>query len=109
MKLKTKRDYRRRRHTRLRKRVFGTAERPRLCVCFSNKHIYAQVIDDTAGRTLASASTCGAQAGDLGGVSVEAAGRVGQVAAQKAVEQGIQSVVFDRGGFRFGARMKALA
>src|SRR5690606_36099941 len=93
----TKQAARRRRHFRVRKKVAGTPERPRLAVHRSNKHISAQVIDDQAGRTLASASTLEA---DLrsGSNTVEAAKKIGQLVAERAKAQGITSVVFDRGG-----------
>ncbi len=101
-------DARRRRHTRVRKRVHGTAERPRLAVFRSNKYIYAQVIDDDAGHTLASASsrepTIAAKT-----LSVETAAEVGKLVAARASEAGVDSVVFDRGGYQFHGRIKALA
>jgi len=100
---------RRRRH--IRKSVFGTTERPRLSVFRSDKHIYAQVIDDYAGKTLfAASSTMGDVRGDLkNGGNVEAAKRVGKAIAAKAKEAGITLVAFDRGGRRYHGRVKALA
>lgn len=98
-----------RRHFRLRKKVAGTAARPRLAVHRSNKHIVAQVIDDRAGRTLAAASTLEA---DLRGAStgnIEAATKVGTLVAQRAKAAGIDKVVFDRGGFIYHGRIAALA
>jgi len=98
-----------RRHRRVRKHVRGTAERPRLAVFRSNKHITAQVIDDTAGRTLAAASTTEP---DLRGGSTgnkEAATKVGQLIAQRAKAAGVTRVVFDRGGFLYHGRVAAVA
>ena len=96
------------RHRRVRKRVSGTTERPRLAVFRSNRHIYAQVIDDTTGRTLASAST--AEPAQRGGATatVDAAMAVGQLVGERAKEAGISAVVFDRGGFRYHGRVAAL-
>jgi large subunit ribosomal protein L18 len=105
-------DPRARRHRRVRKKVSGTAERPRLAVFRSNKHIYAQVIDDVAGRTLAAASTedpsLKGTAGGTGG-NVDAATKVGNLVAERAKAAGIEKVVFDRGGFRYHGRVAALA
>jgi len=99
-----------RRHHRIRKKVSGTAARPRLAVFRSNKHIVAQVIDDRAGRTLAAAST---HEGDLrasGGTgNKEAAAAVGRLVAERAKAAGITTVVFDRGGFVYHGRIAALA
>lgn len=103
------RDYMRRvRHRRLRKHISGEAERPRLAVYRSLKHIYAQVIDDRAGHTLAAAST---EDKDLKGTSanVEGAKKVGELLAKRAKEAGIENVVFDRGGYRYHGRVKSLA
>jgi large subunit ribosomal protein L18 len=102
---------RQRRHNRVRKKVNGTPERPRLAVYRSEHHIYAQVIDDTQGCTLAAASTLdGSLRGDgkYGG-NVEAAKAVGALLAERAVEKGIRKVVFDRGGFAYHGRVAALA
>ena len=110
MKVKTKADYRTRRHLRLRQRIQGTAERPRMSVFVSNRHLYVQFIDDAAERTLAAVST---QAGELtalaGRVNAEAAKKLGAAAAEAAKAKGIAAVVFDRGGFRYGGRIKILA
>ena len=97
-----------RRHRRVRKRVVGTAARPRLCVFRSNKHIYAQVIDDTTGLTLAAASTveAGLREGSTG--NIDAAKAVGQLVGERAKAAGINQVVFDRGGFRYHGRVAAL-
>lgn len=102
---------RKRRHRRIRMRISGTAERPRLNVYRSLNHIYAQVIDDVAGHTLVSASTLdGSLASDLEGKSKrERATAVGKVIAEKATDAGISEVVFDRGGYLYHGRIKALA
>ncbi len=92
---------------RIRKKLSGTSERPRLSVYRSNSHIYAQLIDDLAGHTLASASTFAM--GDVAGKPVEASKRVGQALAERAKEAGILSVVFDRNGYKYHGRVKALA
>ena len=101
-------DARRHRHFRVRKRVHGTATRPRLAVFRSNKHIYAQVIDDDAGVTVASASS---REGKLGksSLTVDLASEVGKLVGSRAKEAGIDSIVFDRGGFAYHGRVKALA
>jgi large subunit ribosomal protein L18 len=101
---------RRRRHHRVRKKITGTPERPRLAVFRSNRHLVLQVIDDVAGHTLASASTVEAdvrQAGSTG--SVDAATRVGRLIGERAKAAGVTKVVFDRGGFLFHGRVKAAA
>jgi large subunit ribosomal protein L18 len=103
---KVKRDARLRRHRRVRRRVTGTAERPRLAVFRSNKQIYAQLIDDRAGRTLASA---GSPTSKVDGDKKAAASRVGAELATKAKTAGITSVVFDRGGYQYQGRVRALA
>jgi len=95
-----------RRHRRVRVRLAGTAERPRLAVFRSLNHLYVQVIDDMAGRTLASVSTVG-QKGDV--KSMEKATNVGKAIAEKAKAAGVSQVVFDRGGFLYHGRIKALA
>ena len=102
-----------RRHKRIRKKVFGTPERPRLSVYRSLHHFYAQVIDDTTGTTLVSASTLDPEyqklAGGKGGKSIEAAQKVAEVLVKKAKEKGISKVVFDRGGFIYHGKIKAFA
>lgn len=99
---------RKRRHVRVRRRLRGTAEIPRLAVFKSNRHIYAQVIDDDAGRTIAQASTL--ESGMAGKtLTVETAAAVGKLVAGRAKEAGITRVVFDRGGFAYHGRLKALA
>ena len=96
-------------HHRIRSQMRGTAEKPRLAVFRSTKHIYAQVIDDLAGRTLASASTReGGLEGAYGG-NAEAAKKIGELVASRAKEAGVEAVVFDRGGHRYHGRVKALA
>ena len=109
MRIKTKDDRRQRIKLRLRKRVSGTAERPRLAVFRSNQHIYAQVIDDLAGRTIAQASDLEAGLRDGGGTKTERARKVGALVAQRAKQAGLESVVFDRGGFEYAGRVQALA
>ncbi len=100
-----------RRKFNIRKALAGTAERPRLSVYRSDKHIYAQVIDDLAGKTLAAASSAQADVrGELkNGGNIEAAKRVGKAIAAKAAAVGIKAVAFDRGGRRYHGRVKALA
>ena len=100
-----------RRHLRVRERLAGTPERPRLAVFRSLNHIYAQIIDDSAGHTLVSASDleAGVKSGRDGKKKSEVAGLVGHALAKKAKEKGIASVVFDRGGFKYHGRVKAFA
>jgi large subunit ribosomal protein L18 len=102
---------RKRRHLRVRKKLAGTAARPRLNVFRSNKHIYAQVIDDSLGTTLVSASTLDKEIRDSisNGGSVEAARKVGELVAKRALEKGLTAVVFDRGGYLYHGRVQALA
>jgi len=99
------------RHIRLRNKISGTPERPRLAVFRSLRHIYAQVIDDTTGRTLASASSADAikEAGGPIAPKIDASIAVGTLVAQRAMAEGITQVVFDRGGCKFHGRVKALA
>lgn len=105
------RELRIRRHDRLRKRVFGQGERPRLAVFRSNSHIYAQVIDDTQGRTLVAASTVEAAARSEAAdkTKIDQAQMIGRLIAERAQQAGIKAVVFDRGGFKYHGRIKALA
>ena len=98
-----------RRHNRLRKRVTGTPERPRLVVNRSSRHIHVQVVDDTAGRTLVSASTMDAGLRGAEGDKSALARRVGALIAERATAAGITAVVFDRGGNRYAGRIAALA
>ena len=96
------------RHNRVRGKISGTAERPRLCVFRSENHIYAQIIDDVAGNTLVSASSVEKGFEGKGG-NVEAAKKIGAVVAERALQKGIEEVVFDRGGYIDHGRVKALA
>jgi large subunit ribosomal protein L18 len=126
MKVKTKEDIRRRIKNRIRKKISGTPQRPRLAVFRSQTHIYAQVIDDEAGRTLCSASSLDAdyqgksdakakdkekksKAKVKGGGNVAAAKAIGLLIASRAKDKGVDTVVFDRGGFHYHGRIKALA
>ena len=96
-------------HKRIRRKVQGTAARPRLTIYRSLNHIYAQIVDDEQGRTIAAASTTEKDLRDATGGNVDAARRVGRAIAERALGQGISSVVFDRGGYRYHGRVKALA
>jgi len=100
-----------RRHLRVRKKIKGSPERPRLNVFRSSKHMYAQIIDDTSGTTLCAASTLdkGLREEITNGGNVDAARKVGQLIAQRAKEKGITKVVFDRGGYLYHGRVQALA
>lgn len=104
----SKNDMRKIRHERVRSKVFGTSEVPRLCVYRSNTNIYAQIIDDEKGITLVSASSLDKEL-NLKNVNVEAAVKVGECLAKKATKAGIKKVVFDRGGYLYHGRVKALA
>jgi large subunit ribosomal protein L18 len=99
------------RHQRIRKRVLGTTERPRLCVHFSDQHIYAQVIDDTVGKTVAAASTVekGLRGNQRNTANVTTAEKVGSLLAERTLQKNVRQVVFDRGGFTYHGRVKALA
>jgi large subunit ribosomal protein L18 len=105
----TKSEHKDRRHRRVRKKVTGTAERPRLAVFRSSKHIYVQAIDDLAGRTLASASTMEADVRGGTTSTVDAAKSVGKLVGERAKAAGITTVVFDRGGFKYHGRVAAVA
>jgi len=94
---------------RIRKKIAGTAERPRLAVHFSNKNVYAQVINDVSGSTLVSASTLVKSVGGKGSANKEAAAKVGEAVAKAAKGAKIEAVVFDRGGYQFCGKVKALA
>jgi len=111
IKKESKNERRLRRHKRIRKKVFGTPERPRLCVFRSNKHIYAQIIDDTIGHTLVSASTLDPELREKlqKTWNKEAAREVGKLIARRALEKGIKKVVFDRSGYKYHGRVKELA
>ena len=101
-------DARRRRHVRVRKGLFGTTQRPRLAVYRSNRYLYAQVIDDQNGRTIAAASSQEAALRSKN-LTVETAAEIGKLVAERAKQAGVEAVVFDRGGFTYHGRIKALA
>jgi large subunit ribosomal protein L18 len=103
--------HRRRIHVRMRKRIAGTSERPRLCVHRSTRHIRAQVVDDNAGRTIVSASSLDkdVRAAIKGGGNVAASKVVGKAIAERARAKGVEKVVFDRGGYQYHGRVQALA
>jgi large subunit ribosomal protein L18 len=104
-----KRELRVRRHARVRKRIVGTPERPRLSVFRSARHIRAQVVDDTTGRTIAAATPEEAAFKGKSGGNISSATALGKVVAERAKAAGVQKVVFDRGGFRYHGRVAALA
>lgn len=105
---KSKADIRQGVHSRIRKKVRGSAERPRLAVFRSLNHIYAQVIDDKSGKTLATASTAEKALGLKTGGNIDAAKTVGKTVAERAIAAGVSTVVFDRGGYVYHGRVKAL-
>jgi len=105
----SKSEHRGRRHRRVRKKVSGTAERPRLAVFRSSKHIYVQAIDDLSGNTLVSASTVEKDLRGGATANIEAAKKVGKLVGERAQAAGITTVVFDRGGFKFHGRVAAVA
>lgn len=107
MSKKTRAELRDARHGRIRKRVFGTPERPRLAVYRSLKHIYAQIIDDTTGTTLVSAGSL--EKGNKSAGNTAGAKQIGEALAQRALEKNIKKVVFDRGGFKYHGRIASLA
>ena len=109
MKLEKAKKAAQRRKYHVRKKVSGTTERPRLTVFRSNKHIYAQVIDDVSGATLVSAGTLSKKSGVEYGGNIKAAAVIGEAIAKEAMNVGIKCVCFDRGGFRYHGRVKALA
>ncbi|MFT5405956.1 MAG: large subunit ribosomal protein L18 [Verrucomicrobiales bacterium] len=96
-------------HRRIRKKIAGTAERPRLAVYFSNKNVYAQLIDDDAGKTLVAASTVDKEVGHRGKACVASAIKVGEVIGKRAVAANVGAVLFDRGGHLYHGKVKALA
>lgn len=100
---------RKKRHQHVRRRVVGTAVRPRLNVFRSSKHIYAQIIDDEQGITIVSASTLDKGTDAQNGGNIDAAKKVGELVAERALEKGLTKVVFDRGGYLYHGRIKALA
>jgi large subunit ribosomal protein L18 len=107
----SRKEIRHRIHTRIRKRVSGTAERPRLAVHFSGRHVYAQVIDDGAGRTLAAASTTEDGIAGTGKAAANRASaeKVGRAVAERLRAKNVDKVIFDRGGFQYHGKVKALA
>ena len=107
-KIQSRNDARKKRHLRIRKRLVGTPSKPRISVFRSNKHIYAQIIDDVNGVTLVSASTVEQGMPENGG-NIEAASKVGTLLAERALEKNIKNVVFDRSGYLYHGRVKALA
>jgi len=107
MKTVDRKEGRQRRHIRLRKMIAGTAERPRLCVMVSNKHIHVQLVDDERAATLVSVSSAG-KAG-VGRKNVEGAKLIGQRVGELAAQMGLKTVVFDRGGYKYHGRVKAIA
>jgi large subunit ribosomal protein L18 len=109
MAVKTKTAARSRRHTRLRKKIVGTEQRPRLVVTRSARHVFVQVVDDAAGRTLASASSMEADLRTFDGDKTAKAKKVGELVAERAKLAGIESVVFDRGGNKYAGRVAAIA
>jgi large subunit ribosomal protein L18 len=112
MSVSSKQDIRRRIHRRIRKRIVGSTETPRLAVFRSQKHIYAQIVDDSVGRTVCAAGSRDQELRQTlmkRGSNVAAAKAVGELIARRATESGISTVVFDRGGFKYHGRVKALA
>lgn len=97
------------RHTRVRARIFGTAERPRASIFKSNKHIFAQFIDDKTGKTVLSSKIVSVGKTKIKGTKTHKASKIGEMLAEKAKELGIKEVVFDRGGFKYHGRIKAFA
>lgn len=100
---------RKKRHARVRSKLAGTAARPRLNVFRSNKHIYAQLIDDVSSVTIVSASTLDKEVSLDGTGNIDAAAKIGELVAKRALEKGISNIVFDRGGYLYHGRVKALA
>lgn len=111
MRVETKHRLRKVRHLRIRRKITGTSERPRLAIHFSGKNVYAQLIDDTQGRTLVSASSIDKDVKSQNRLMANSSGaaEIGRIIADKAKSQGIELVVFDRGGFRYHGKVKALA
>ncbi|HWK21052.1 MAG TPA: 50S ribosomal protein L18 [Microbacteriaceae bacterium] len=109
MTVKTKSEAKARRHARLRKKIVGSAERPRLVVTRSARHVFVQVVDDAQGRTLAYASTLEDDLRSFDGDKTAKAKKVGELVAERAKKAGIESVVFDRGGNRYAGRVAAIA
>ncbi len=109
MKVRTRGQARQRIKYRIRRKLSGTAERPRLCIYRSLKHIYAQVVDDATGRTLVSASSLEKDFSSKVGQNKQAATEIGKLIAERSKEKGIEQVVFDRNGFRYHGRVRTLA
>ncbi|SEB39939.1 LSU ribosomal protein L18P [Paramicrobacterium humi] len=109
MAVKTKSSARDRRHARLRKKIAGTADRPRLVVNRSARHVFVQVVDDAKGQTIVSASTLESDLRSFDGDKSAKAKKVGELVAERAKQAGIESVVFDRGGNRYAGRVAAIA
>ena len=109
MAVKSKTDARSRRHARLRKKVIGTESRPRLVVTRSARHVFVQVVDDSKGHTVASASTLEADLRTFDGDKTAKARKVGELVAERAKAAGIEAVVFDRGGNKYAGRVAAIA
>lgn len=105
----TRQEQRARRRRRVRKKIFGVPDRPRVSVFRSNRHIYAQIIDDLNGITLAAASSLDGEVQEEGLSGSEMARRVGGILAERAAREGVQKVVFDRGGYKYHGQVKALA
>ena len=110
------RERRKKRHARIRKRIFGTAEKPRICIFRSERHLYAQAVDDYQGKTLFSFSTTHekfrkavSKNGAVKNGTVEAAKKLGEIFGPELLAKGVQKIVFDRGGYRYHGRVKALA
>jgi len=114
IKIKSRNDSRKERHIRIRSHLFGTAEKPRLCVFRSNKYIYAQIIDDTIGHTLVAATTVENDIKNMledkkSTANIKAASILGKMIAERALGKGIKTVVFDRAGYKYHGKVKALA
>ena len=109
MAVKSKSDARARRHARLRKKVVGTSERPRLVVTRSARHVFVQLVDDSKGHTVASASTLEADLRSADGDKTDKARKVGELVAERAKAAGVTDAVFDRGGNRYAGRVAAIA
>jgi len=105
----TKREHRNQRHSRLRTQISGTANKPRISVFKSNRHVFIQVIDDEARRTIVSSKVVAAAKTKIKGTKTEKATKIGEMIAEKMKEKGITQAVFDRGGFKYHGRVKAVA
>jgi len=106
---KKKQQNRQRRHSRVRARIYGTAERPRVSVFKSNKHVFIQFIDDTKGRTIVSGKMVSGKKDKTKGTKTDKASKTAEVLAEQAKEAGIKEAIFDRGGFKYHGRIKAVA